>query len=155
MGKKRVAEETTAEVLKASEERTTLLQKQETKGKKKARVLPHANIYIRASYNNIIINITDDKGNVLAWTTAGMAGFKGPKKATPYAASRVVELVMNKMEKSDIQEASILVRGIGAGRDAAIRALMSKGLNISSIKDITTLQHNVCRPNKTQRVERS
>lgn len=152
MGKKRIAETATEEVLKESDKRQALLDKQKGSSKKKSRILPLVNIYIKASYNNTMISVANEKGDILAWSTSGVAGFRGPKKATPYAASRVVELVMEKLAKSDIREASILVSGIGSGRDAAIRALMGKGLNITSIKDITPLPHNGCRPRKPRRV---
>lgn len=151
MGKKRVAESTGEDSLKESEKQQATLSAQKTKGKKKSRILERANIHIRTSYNNVKITVTDSEGNVVGWATSGAAGFKGPRKATPYAASRVVELVMSKLEKIDMKEVSILVKGIGAGRDAAIRALMGKGLNITTINDVTPLPHNGCRPKKPRR----
>ena len=91
MGKKRVAESTSEDSLKESEKQQATLSAQKTKGKKKSRVLEKANIYIRSSYNNVKITVTDSEGNVVGWATSGAAGFKGPRKATPYAASRIVE----------------------------------------------------------------
>ena len=151
MGKKRIAQVTQEESLKDSEKQQAG-QVKKTQSKKKSRVLARANIYIKASYNNVMITVTNEQGEVLAWSTSGAAGFKGPRKATPYAASRVVELLMSKLEKINMEEVHILVRGIGTGRDASIRALMGKGLNITAIKDITPLPHNGCRPKKPRRV---
>lgn len=152
MGKKRVAGSTSEEALKESSQQEDTLDKQKSKNKKKSRVLNRANFYIKTSYNNVMITVTDEEGNVLSWATSGLAGFKGPRKATPYAASKVTELVMNKMEKVDMQGIHILVNGIGSARDAAIRALVGRGLNVVAIKDITPVPHNGCRPKKPRRV---
>ncbi|MEX2144768.1 MAG: 30S ribosomal protein S11 [Candidatus Spechtbacterales bacterium] len=143
MGKKRVA------VVKGEES----LNKQEEAGKKKKRrVLNRANVYIRASYNNTQITVSDENGNVVAWATAGAAGFKGPRKATPYAASKIVDIIFEKLDSVDIKEANIFAKGIGSGRDSALRALTNRNLNIISIKDITPIPHNGCRPAKRRRV---
>jgi len=143
MGKKRVA-------LVEGEESS---QKQEAKeGKKKKRVLERANVYVQASYNNTQITVSDENGAVVAWTTAGAAGFKGPRKATPYAASKVVDLIFEKLEPMEIKEAHVFAKGIGSGRDSALRALTSRNLNIVSIKDITPVPHNGCRIKKRRRV---
>ena len=143
MGKKRVA-------LVEGEESP---QKQEAKeGKKKKRVLERANVYVQASYNNTQITVSDENGAVVAWTTAGAAGFKGPRKATPYAASKVVDLIFEKLEPMEIKEAHVFAKGIGSGRDSALRALTSRNLNIVSIKDITPVPHNGCRIKKRRRV---
>lgn len=123
-----------------------------SKRKKKARVVGRGNIYVRASYNNTMLTASDSDGNVLAWSTAGAAGFKGPRKATPYAATQVVDMLLAKLENVDMQEVHIFVTGIGSGRDSAVRALTGKGLNVTSIKDITPLPHNGCRPSKRRRV---
>lgn len=109
-------------------------------------------VYIQASYNNTLVTITDQNGNVLAWSSAGLMGFKGPKKATPYAASIIVKDVAEKVKLYNLKEAAVFVKGIGAGRDAAIRAVYANGLNILSIKDITPIPHNGCRPPKVRRV---
>lgn len=122
------------------------------KKKKKLQEISRANFYIRVSYNNTSITVTDENGNVLAWATAGSAGFKGPRKATPYAATRVVDILAEKLEKINLKSVNIYVSGIGSGRDSAIRALGNKGLNIVSIKDITPMPHNGCRPPKIRRV---
>ncbi|MDD5760525.1 MAG: 30S ribosomal protein S11 [Candidatus Pacebacteria bacterium] len=109
-------------------------------------------IYINASYNNTSILITDLKGNALAWSSAGSLGFKGPKKATPFAASKVVSVLMEKARKMGLKTAEIYLKGIGGGRDMAIRSFASQGLDITMIKDITPIPHNGPRPKKMRRV---
>ncbi len=109
-------------------------------------------IYIQASYNNTLMTVTDDKGNVLAWLSAGSLGFSGPKKSTPFAASKVAEAIVQKIQNSGPQNVEILVRGVGNGRDSAVRTLAAKGLNITSIKDVTPIPHNGPRPPKVRRV---
>lgn len=107
---------------------------------------------IRATYNNTLISITDEKGNVFTWSTAGAVGFSGAKKATPYAAARVAEIVADKARRAGLQEVMVRVSGVGSGRDSAIRALANHGLNIISIKDVTPLPHNGPRSKKVRRV---
>ena len=109
-------------------------------------------IYVSSSYNNTIITLTNAKGQVLAWKSAGSVGFKGTKKATSFAASRVAEAVANICKKIGIEKIEVLLRGIGAGRESSIRTLVAQGLNIVSIKDVTPVPHNGCRPRKTRRV---
>lgn len=109
-------------------------------------------VYIQATYNNTIITATDEKGNTLGWSSAGSLGFSGAKKATPYAAARVAETVVEKVKKSGLQDVAVFVSGVGSGRDSAIRALSNHGFNILSIKDITPLPHNGPRPKKIRRV---
>ncbi len=123
------------------------------KGKKK-RVdrLEQARIFIQSTYNNTLITLTDINGNVVAWASAGSVGFKGPKKATPFAASRVVDALVEKVKDLDLREVAVFVKGVGSGREAAIRALANHGLEISSIKDVTPIPHNGCRPRKPRRV---
>lgn len=108
--------------------------------------------HIQATYNNTIIAISDEKGNILAQSSAGALGFSGAKKATPFAAARVAETVVEKIKKSGIQEIMVRVSGVGSGRDSAVRALANHGLNIISIRDITPLPHNGPRPKKVRRV---
>lgn len=151
MGKKRVATETKEDLLKSSD-KTEKSVFGTTKKKKSAKVLRNARIYIRVSYNNVMITITDDKGNVLSWSTSGSLGFKGPRKSTPYAASKVVESVFERLGNTELEEANVLIRGIGGGRDTAMRSLIAKGISIASIQDITPVPHNGCRPRKARRV---
>ncbi len=108
--------------------------------------------YINASYNNTIITLTDAQGNVLAWASAGSIGFRGTKKSTPFAATKVGEVIAENGKKVGLKEVAIFVKGVGSGRESAIRSLGSHGLNIVSIKDITPLPHNGCRPPKIRRV---
>ena len=157
MGKKRVIKKTEEELLKETEKREDVEKKasQAVPSKKKKGKFGHfeyVKIYIQSTYNNTMVTMTDPNGNVLAWSSAGSVGFKGPKKATPFAASRVIEALMEKVRNLEIREAMIFVRGVGSGRDAAIRALVNQGLEISSIKDITPVPHNGCRPRKPRRV---
>lgn len=122
------------------------------KKRKTVRQVPRGNAYILASFNNTIITITDPNGNALGWASAGMAGFKGPKKATPYAASMVVKNLMDRVAPYGVKEVSVFIKGIGAGREGAIRALHANGLNVISINDVTPIPHNGCRPPKRRRV---
>jgi len=109
-------------------------------------------VYINATYNNTVITITDSQGNVLAWASAGSLGFAGPKKATPFASSKVIEALVEKIKGTGPNEVHIIVKGIGSGRDSAIRSLINHGFNILSIKDATPVPHNGPRPTKTRRV---
>jgi len=155
MGKKRIIKETAEELLKKTEEAGVIEKKAQTKftGKKgKVGRIERAKVFIQSTYNNTLITITDMQGNIIAWSSAGAAGFKGPKKATPFAASRIVEILSEKMSGSGLREISIFVRGVGSGRDAAIRALVNHGLEINSIKDVTPVPHNGCQPRKARRV---
>ncbi|MFA6486396.1 MAG: 30S ribosomal protein S11 [Candidatus Magasanikbacteria bacterium] len=120
--------------------------------KKAMKQIPRGNAYIQATYNNTIVTITDPNGNALAWSSAGIAGFKGPKKATPYAASMVVKAVVEKIAPYGMKEVSVFVKGIGGGREGAIRAVNTNGLNIVAINEITPIPHNGCRPPKRRRV---
>lgn len=111
-----------------------------------------ANVYIQSSYNNTIVTVTDLNGEVVASESAGAVGFKGPKKATPFAATKVIDSLMNKTQRLMIKEVNVFVKGVGSGREAAVRALVANGLEILLIKDITPIPHNGCRPRKARRV---
>ncbi|MFA7653569.1 MAG: 30S ribosomal protein S11 [Candidatus Magasanikbacteria bacterium] len=123
-----------------------------TKKKKVVKQIPRGNAYIQATYNNTIVTITDPNGNALAWSSAGIAGFKGPKKATPYAASMVVKAVADKVAPYGIKEVCVFIKGIGGGREGAIRAFNINGLNVVAINEVTPIPHNGCRPPKRRRV---
>lgn len=110
------------------------------------------NVYIQATYNNTLISIADEKGNTVGWSSAGSLGFSGAKKATPFAASRVAESVVEKVRKTGLQDVFVFVSGVGSGRDSAIRALANQGLNVLSVKDVTPLPHNGPRSKKVRRV---
>jgi len=149
MGKKRITETTKEELLAEKDQLDKVLKKEikvKTKGLKEGRV------YISCSYNNTLMTLTDLQGNVLGWATSGNIGFKGTKKATPFAASKVSEIIFQKTQKIGIEKISIFVKGIGGGRDSSIRSLASRGLDIISIKDVTPIPHNGCRPPKVRRV---
>ncbi|MEK7167184.1 MAG: 30S ribosomal protein S11 [Patescibacteria group bacterium] len=121
--------------------------------KKVLKNITRGQIYIQASFNNTIITITDLYGNVLNWSSAGKMKFKGPKKSTSYAAGTIVRDAVTKVkEERKMKEANVFVKGIGAGRDAAIRAINSNGIIILSIKDRTPIPHNGCRRRKPRRV---
>jgi len=108
--------------------------------------------HIKATFNNTIVSISDTSGNVIVWGSAGNVGFKGTKKGTPFAAQSAAEAVAKKAIEVGVKEVSVLVKGPGAGRETAIRALQGAGLEISSIKDVTPIPHNGCRPRKKRRV---
>lgn len=150
MGKKKIAEKSKEELLKETESMETTLTRK-TQQAVKHRV-ENGRIYISASYNNTLITVTDMKGNVITWMSAGSLGFSGPKKSTPFAASKVSDAIAEKIQKSGPANVEIYVRGLGSGRDSAIRALAAKGLNIVSIKDVTPIPHNGPRPAKVRRV---
>lgn len=123
--------------------------------KKKSKIIknvPRGHAHIKATYNNTIVTLTDLSGNVLAWASAGKLGFKGPKKATPYAASVIVRDVVERVKETGLKEVQVFIKGVGMGRESAVRSLYSNGLNILSIKDVTPLPHNGCRPRKARRV---
>ena len=123
-----------------------------TKKKKITRQVTHGNAYIQASYNNTIVSITDPNGDVLGWSSSGKVGFKGPKKATPYAASMVIKDIIEKIAPYNLKDIHVFVKGIGGGREGAIRALHANGLNVLSIGDVTPIPHNGCRPPRKRRV---
>jgi small subunit ribosomal protein S11 len=108
--------------------------------------------HIKSTYNNTIITITDQNGATISWATAGRRGFKGAKKSTPYAASVIVRSIIEPAREAGIKEVDVLVKGIGPAREAAVRALAANGLQIASIKDVTPVPHNGCRPKKPRRV---
>jgi len=120
--------------------------------KSKKKFVSQGRAYIKSTYNNTIVTVTDQDGNVLLWSSAGKQGFKGPKKSTPYAAGVVVRDLTDKMKTMGLKEVEVFVQGVGSGREAAIRAFNSQGINISTIKDITPIPHNGPRPRKPRRV---
>ena len=152
MGKKKIKKQTEEELLKESEQISTKAKSSESTSAKTGRQVARGKIYIQVSYNNTFITVTDEKGDVLAWSSAGSLGFKGPKKATPYAASKVAEAILEKTKKNAFAEVEIFVRGIGSGRESAVRSLAGHGLNIVFIKDTTPIPHNGPRPKKVRRV---
>ncbi len=133
--------------------RKKIVTKKPAKKKKKViHQVSHGNAYIQATYNNTIVSICDTNGNVLAWSSSGKVGFKGPKKATPYAASQVIKDVVEQVAVFGLKDVHIFVKGIGGGREGAIRGLNANGLNVTSVNDVTPIPHNGCRPRKRRRV---
>ena len=146
MGKKKVVQKAeSAEPEKIKETSTAVSRSSKQK-------YENGRVYIQASYNNTVVSVTDLKGNVLAWATAGSLGFSGPKKATPFAASKIIAVVSEKMKNMGMQTVDVLVRGIGSGRDSAVRSLANQGFNVLSIKDMTPVTHNGCRPRRARRI---
>ena len=134
---------------KKSERTDTKKRKRKKKVEKRVSV---GRAYVKASYNNTIVTLTDKEGNVLSWASAGIAGFKGPKKSTPYAAQIITRIAVDKAKEYGLSEVGVFVRGVGTGRESAIRALNANGLVVTGIKDLTPLPHGGCRPKKPRRV---
>jgi len=150
MGKKRIIQKSEKELIEETE-------KVESKAKKEVKIetsqkIKEGRIYISSSYNNTIITLTDTQGNVLTWASAGSIGFKGTKKSTPFAASKVAEVLAQAVKKIGIEKVQVFIKGVGSGRESAIRSLAVRGLDIILIKDITPIPHNGCRPPKVRRV---
>lgn len=122
------------------------------KRKKKVAATTEGIAHIKATFNNILVTITDMAGNTISWSTAGRNGFKGSKKNTPYAAQVTVEAAAKEAIDHGVRKVDVLIKGPGSGRDAAIRSLQVAGLEVRSIRDITPLPHNGCRPPKRRRV---
>jgi len=121
--------------------------------KKKSKTLVlSGSIFIQSSFNNTIISITDDNGGVISWASAGSLGFKGAKKSTPYAAQLATTQAVEKAKARGFSKANVFVSGVGSGRDAAVRALVSANIEVSTIKDTTPIAHNGCRAKKPRRV---
>jgi small subunit ribosomal protein S11 len=130
-------------------------QPEKSSGKKKPKTIilvGHGRAYIQATFNNTLVSVTDQNGDVLGWASAGMVGFKGPKKATPYAAQQVVKRVLDGIKDYGVKEVSVFVKGIGGGREGAIRAFNINGINVLAVKDVTPIPHNGCRPPRRRRV---
>jgi small subunit ribosomal protein S11 len=120
--------------------------------KKKEKVELEGQAHIQATFNNTIITLTDNYGNVVSWATAGRLGFKGARKNTPFAAQNAAQSAAKEAMELGLRKINVLVKGPGSGREAAIRALQAAGLEVMSIKDITPIPHNGCRPPKRRRV---
>jgi len=149
---KKSNEQEKAEEKKADEksEVSDVLKKKKAKKIKKQVLKGKANI--KCTYNNTIISISDMSGGILGWASSGLLGFKGAKKATPYAATQVVGDVAEKVKKYGVHDLEVYVKGVGSGREASIRALANKGFELILIKDLTPIPHNGCRPKKPRRV---
>lgn len=131
----------------------TVKTKNKSKSSKRApQKLSHAKAFVKATFNNTLVTITDPSGDALAWGSAGASGFKGARKATPYAASSTIETVAKKIREMGVSSIEIYVKGPGPGRDAAIRAFKAAGMDISMIADVTPIPHNGPRATKRRRV---
>lgn len=120
--------------------------------KKERRVIPEGKVFIQSTFNNTIITITDPRGGVIAWGSSGTAGFKGSRKGTPYAAQLAAQGAASKAKDAGVRQVEVFIKGPGSGREAAIRAIQATGIVVSSIKDVTPIPHNGCRPRKRRRV---
>ncbi len=136
------AAETAAEAKPAAKGRRTKVKAKLTKGR----------IFVNSTYNNTIVSVTDQAGNVVAWSSAGKVGFKGSKKSTPYAGQRTMEDVLNRVKERGFSEADVFITGIGSGRESAIRALQGSGIAVLTIKDTTPVAHGGVRQKKPRRV---
>ncbi len=123
-----------------------------TGAKKTKRMLSAGQVHIFASFNNTIVTITDTSGNTIAWGSSGSAGFKGSRKSTPFAARLATEQAIKAAQQMGLQEADVIVKGPGPGRESAIRAVQAMGIKVKSISDTTPVPHNGCRPPKKRRV---
>ena len=144
MGKKKVAQQsgTDFEEAKAATQPST---------SRKSRKIERGRIYINASYNNTVVTVTDATGNVVAWASSGSLGFSGPKKATPFASSKIVAAISEKIKVTGPTAIDVIVKGVGSGRDSAIRSLINQGFDILTLKDVTPIPHNGPRPKKVRR----
>ncbi len=120
--------------------------------KKEKKNVPRGVAHIQATFNNTIISITDHEGNVIAWSSAGTQGFKGSRKSTPFAAQLAAEDAARKAMEQGMRSVEVLIKGPGAGREAALRSLQAAGFQITLIRDVTPIPHNGCRPPKRRRV---
>ncbi len=120
--------------------------------KKVKRNIDKGQAHIRSTFNNTIVSITDEQGNIIAWSSAGKVGYKGSRKSTPFAAQLAAEDAAKQAMEQGVKEVEIYVKGPGSGRESAIRTLQAAGLNVSLIKDVTPIPHNGCRPPKRRRI---
>ena len=120
--------------------------------KKEKRIVPHAVAHIQATFNNTLITISDPDGNVVSWSSAGRSGFKGSRKGTPFAAQVAAQNAGQQARDNGVRSGDVLVKGPGGGRESAIRALQTTGIDVKSIHDVTPIPHNGCRPPKKRRV---
>ena len=128
-------------------------QKKRARGRRRERKsIPSGRAYIQSTFNNTLVTLTDPQGNVIAWGSSGTAGFKGSRKGTPYAAQLAARDAARKAMEHGLRQVEVYVKGPGSGREAAIRSLQSSGLYITSIRDVTPIPHNGCRPPKKRRV---
>lgn len=126
--------------------------KKQTSRKKVRRVVKHGIAHIQCTFNNTIVTISDQEGNVIAWSSSGACGYKGSKKSTPFAATMVARNAADKAKDYGLETLHVRVKGPGSGRESAVRGLQTHGIRILSIQDVTPIPHNGCRPKKRRRV---
>ncbi len=122
------------------------------KKSKARRKVKQGNVYIKSSYNNTLVSVSDAQGNVLAWSSAGRVGFAGARKATPYAGTQVMQNILEQLKPFAMEEVRVFVKGIGSAREACVRALSVSGLQITALRDVTPIPHNGVRPPKRRRI---
>lgn len=127
-------------------------EKKKPRKRRERKSIPVGRAYIQSTFNNTIVTITDPQGNVISWGSSGTAGFKGSRKGTPYAAQLAARDAARKGRENGLQKVEVYVKGPGSGREAAIRSLQASGLEVTSIRDVTSVPHNGCRPPKRRRV---
>ncbi len=151
MGQKKVIEKTKDEILKEEKQLEVAVAKSAAAPKTTSKVETGV-VYLNFSYNNTILTATKKNGDVVGWITAGSLGFSGPKKATPFAASKMVSAISDKLKKIGFVNIEVVLKGVGSARDSALKSLAAQGFNIVSIKDVTPIPHNGPRPPKVRRV---
>lgn len=153
MGQKKVIEKTEKDILEEGKKlEETMVKKSSVKKTSQGGKIGVGVIYVNFSYNNTMLTATDKKGNVVAWISAGSLGFSGPKKATPFAVSKMVAAISEKLKKIGFSEIEVVMKGVGSARDSALKSLAGQGFSILSIKDVTPIPHNGPRPPKRRRV---
>ncbi|MBI5306488.1 30S ribosomal protein S11 [Candidatus Wolfebacteria bacterium] len=152
MGQKKVIEKTKDEILKEEKQLETAVAKSASAPKTAGGKVDTGVVYLNFSYNNTILTATKKNGDVVSWITAGSLGFSGPKKATPFAASKMVSAISDKLKKIGFINIEVVLKGVGSARDSALKSLAAQGFNIVSIKDVTPIPHNGPRPPKVRRV---
>ncbi len=125
---------------------------QPTRRKKTVSLVPKGRVYVQSTFNNTLLSLTDNLGNVIGWETAGHAGFKGTRKSTPYAAQVAMRSIIEKAVAVKMEEVEVYVKGVGSGRESAVRGLQGSGLTVTQIKDVTPIPHGGVRPKKPRRV---
>lgn len=129
-----------------------MAERRRTTRRRERKVVPVGRAYVQSTFNNTHITLTDPNGNTISWASAGSAGFKGSRKSTPFAAQMAADHAVRRGMEQGLRQVDVYVRGTGSGREAAIRALQAAGLTITSIRDVTPIPHNGCRPPKRRRI---
>ncbi|MEX0919127.1 MAG: 30S ribosomal protein S11 [Parcubacteria group bacterium] len=150
MGKKKIVTAEEEKDIKTTEEVASETSAVST-GKSSKKRVDSGVLYVESTYNNTKLTMTDNKGNTLAWSSSGSLGFKGAKKGTPFAAAKVGETLAGKVQGLGVKEVSVVVKGVGSGRESAIRGFISKGINLTTIQDMTPVPHNGPKPPRPRR----